>query len=156
MYDPPAFAITLERLPSIYEPVLATTDPAVLFVILTVSAGDTDSIPLERVRVPATVKLDGSETPDGLLIVKLLSAVTLVGIAIPVKEPPNTRDEAAVVVRLDGFPEIAGPFNVSVLPATANDPDEIVRFPLTMALPPRVFTPEPDITRLLYDTPATV
>jgi hypothetical protein len=57
--------------------------------------------------------------------------------------------EAAVVTKLAGVPAIVGPFKVSILPATAKEPEVKVRVPPTVAAPPRVLVPEPEIVRLL-------
>jgi hypothetical protein len=99
--------------------------------------------------VPLTVSELCRVTILVLVIEKPLKSVTLVGIKTPADVPPNTRLDDDVVDKFAGVPTIVGPFKVSVLPATAKEPEVKVRVPPTVAAPPRVLVPEPEIVRLL-------
>jgi hypothetical protein len=89
-----------------------------------------------KATVPLIVSAAPKVTPALLLMVRLLSAVTLLGIVTPVELPPNTRLEADVVVKLAGVPAMAGPFSVSVFVPTANPPLVRVSVPPTVTAPP--------------------
>ena len=73
-----------------------------------------EKAPVVNASVPETVALEFKATPLELLIVKLLRAVTLEGIATELELPPKTKLELDVVDRLAAVPAIAGPFNVRV------------------------------------------
>lgn len=105
-------------------------------------------IPELKVKVPEESAAE-RVTPFALFMVKLLRLATLEGTVIPVEDPPNTRVDEVVVLRLFGVPAIAGPLRVNVLPATANVPEDNVRVPFIIVLPPRVLVPDPEIVRLL-------
>ena len=85
--------------------------------------------------VPLMVGLPVKVTPLTLLIVRLFSAVTLLGILTPVELPPKTRLEDEVVPKFEGVPAIAGPLSVSVFAPTVNVPDVRVSVPLMVGLP---------------------
>jgi hypothetical protein len=91
-----------------------------------------------------------------LVIERPFKATMLVGIKTPAEVPPKTRLEAAVVIRFEGVPAIAGPFNVRVKPATVRVLPVRVRVPLTEELPANVLLPLPEIVRLKYGLILTV
>src|SRR6266567_1141948 len=93
----------------------------------------TVKVPLVRVSVPPRVKLLFKVTPLPLLTVRLLRAVTLLGMLMPAELPPNDRLEEEVVDKLAGVPAMAGPFSVRVLAPTENAPPVRVSVPLTVA-----------------------
>ena len=84
-----------------------------------------------------------------MLIVKLFKSKTDEGIVIPDEEPPKTRFEAELVVRLDGVPAIEGPFNVRVFAPTIKEPDVKVRVELMVVAPLKLAAPAPDLVKLL-------
>lgn len=101
---------------------------------------DSVNVPVVSVSVPFTVGAPDAVTPLALLIVRLFRVITLDGIVIPVKLPPKTSEEEAVVFRFAGVPAMAGPFSVSVFAPIENAP--LVRVsPLAMVTEPLRFTP---------------
>ena len=109
----------------------------------------TENTPLVRVSVPAMVRLEFKLTPFVLLIVRLLRAVTLLGIVTELEEPPKTRLEADVVDRLVGVPAIAGPSSSRVFAPTESVPLVRVSVLVTLAFWLRVTPVELLIVRLL-------
>jgi len=85
--------------------------------------------------------------PLVLLIVRLFKAATLDGTDIPAELPPKTRLEEEVVDRFVAVPAIAGPFNVSVLPATEKLPEVSVKVPFIVVEPHKVTPPDRLIVR---------
>src|SRR5207245_1673243 len=94
------------------------------------------NVPLVSVSVPLSVRLLFNVTPLALLIVRLFSAVTLLGIFTPVELPPKTRLEDEVADKLAAVPPIVGPLSVSVLAPTGNAPVVGVAVPPTLTPPP--------------------
>jgi hypothetical protein len=107
-----------------------------------------DKPPTPGVNVPLIVRELCKATMFALVIERLFKATTLVGIKTPDDVPPKTRLEAAVVMRFDGVPAIAGPFNVSVLLPTVKVPAVRLSVPSTVVFPARVLLPLPEIVRL--------
>jgi len=79
-------------------------------------------VPLVNVSVPLNAKPVCNAIPLLLFTVRFVKAVTLVGTNTLADEPPNTRLEEAVVVRLDGVPVIEGPLSVNVMLPIAKVP----------------------------------
>ncbi len=98
----------------------------------------TVKFPLVRVSVPPRVKLLFKVTPLPLLTVRLLRAVTLLGMLMPAELPPNDRLEEEVVDKLAGVPAMAGPFNARVLAPTEKVPLVRVSVPPTVTSPPKL------------------
>src|SRR6266567_2469607 len=98
----------------------------------------TVKVPLVRVSVPPRVKLLFKVTPLPLLTVRLLRAVTLLGMLMPAELPPNDRLEEEVVDKLAGVPAMAGPFNARVLAPTEKVPLVRVSVPPTVTSPPKL------------------
>ena len=97
-----------------------------------------DSAPLVKLSVPEMVRFEFKLTPFVLLTVKLLRAVTPLGINTPLEEPPKTRLEEDVVDRLATIPAIAGPSSSRVFAPTKNVPLVKVRVPSTVTSPIRL------------------
>ena len=106
---PDPVKVMLELSPPVRVPLVTVTAPSRVRVLVPM-----DRAPLVKVRVPEIVALELRVTPLELLIVRLLRAVTLLGIATDVELPPKTRLEDDVVVMLAAVPAIAGPLSVRV------------------------------------------
>src|SRR5208282_1257156 len=81
-----------------------------------------ENAPLDRVSVPLIVGLLFRVTPLVLLMVRLVNAVTMLGIPTPAELPPKERLDDDVVARLEAVPAMAGPFRASVFVPTVSVP----------------------------------
>jgi hypothetical protein len=108
--------------------------------------------PEVKVSVPLIVGLLFNETPLALLMVRLFSAVTLLGTLTLDELPPKDRLEEEVVDRFEGVPAMAGPLSVSVFAPTVNVPEVRVSVPPTVTSPPILIPLERLMVRLLRVT----